>query len=144
MSLISSRRQSSVYSCQSKSSRNVLVTFLTRCARWETSPGTTVEDGGQFTLGGRNQSLYDGDITFVPLTQQSSWIIPLESVSVNGNTISISANSTGASIDSGTKLIYGPDDLVSSFYAGVPGAQQGETVDPALQGFWVVREYRLY
>jgi len=101
-----------------------------------------VEDGGQLTLGGRNQTLYNGDITFVPLIQQSMWVVPLESVIVNSNTtISISANSTGAAIDSGTKLIYGPDDLVSSFYAGVPGAQQGQTVDPLLQGFWLVREY---
>jgi len=101
-----------------------------------------VEEGGQLTLGGRNQSLYEGDITFVPLTQRSQWLIPLKSVIVNGNTLSLSANSSAA-IDSGTKLIYGPDDVVANFFAGVPGAQQGEAVDSRLQGYWAVREYKL-
>jgi hypothetical protein len=102
-----------------------------------------VEDGGQFTLGGRNQSLYDTDVTFIPLVQESGWIIPLQAVIANSNTtISISSNSTGAVVDSGTKLIYGPDDLVNNFFAGVPAAQKGENLNPALQGYWVLREFR--
>jgi cathepsin D len=111
--------------------------------RWDASQTATVADGGQFTLGGRNNSLYDGEVNFLPLLEQAWWTIPFQSIVVNSNTqFALTGTYASAIVDSGTTLIYGPNDVVDAFYAAIPGSKTGATVDPSLQGQWVVREYK--
>jgi Eukaryotic aspartyl protease len=141
--LINSRHQSSACSYPSKLTRNVIFAHLDKILRWDASQTATVADGGQFTLGGRNTSLYDGEITFLPLLEQAWWTIPFQAIIVNSNTeLRLSGTYANAIVDSGTTLVYGPDDVINAFYAAIPGSQTGESIDPSLQGQWVIREYK--
>ncbi|KAG9032898.1 hypothetical protein FS842_004024 [Serendipita sp. 407] len=109
-------------------------------SQWNPSdPNDVVTPGGQFTIGGRNTSLYDGDIKFIPISQQSYWTIPLDSIVVSSNTTLSMTGSYGRAIaDTGTTLIAGPNEVVDAFYAAVPGAVRGETVSLQLAGFWLI------
>ncbi|PIL36226.1 transporter [Ganoderma sinense ZZ0214-1] len=69
-------------------------------------------------LGGTNSSLYTGDFESHPINSSFYWLIPNGTLVLNG-----SALATGNTIiDSGTTLIYGPPDAVSSLYQNIPGA----------------------
>ncbi|KAG8830178.1 hypothetical protein FRC17_005270 [Serendipita sp. 399] len=109
-------------------------------SQWNPSdPDAVVTPGGQFTIGGRNTSLYDGDITFIPIARQSYWTIPLDSIVVSSNTTIRMAGSYGRAIaDTGTTLLAGPEEAVDAFYAAVPGSERGETVSSQLSGFWLI------
>jgi cathepsin D len=109
--------------------------------RWDASATADIAAGGQLTLGGRNTSLFDGNPTFVNLLTQDYWTIPLNSIVVTSNTtLALTGNDAIAIIDSGSTIITGPTDTVDSFFAAVPGAVQGQTIDPRLEGEWAVRE----
>jgi cathepsin D len=114
---------------------------------WASSASDDIAPGGQFTLGGRNTSLYTGDVSFVELTQQDYWTVPLTSIHIpsttggNGQTLTASGDEATAIIDSGSTIITGPTDMVDAFYAAIPDAVKGETVDRTLEGSWVVRTY---
>jgi hypothetical protein len=88
--------------------------------------------------------MFDGDIQFVPLLEQKSWSIPLNSIFIPstsggpGTTLTPSQNETSAEIDSGSTITTGPESLVDAFYAAVDGAVRGETIDAAWQGYWLV------
>jgi len=108
-------------------------------AEWDASATADIAPGGQLTLGGRNTSLFDGDPTFVNLLTQDYWNIPLNSIVVTSNTtLTLTGNDAAAIIDSGSTIITGPTDTVDSFFAAVPGAVQGQTIDPRLAGEWAV------
>jgi cathepsin D len=102
--------------------------------------------GGQFTLGGRNASLYDGDVAFVPIDKtQNYWTIPVLSLMRRGGggankTVPSAPSQRFAMVDTGTTLIVGPAILVDSFFDGAPGALRGSTVDSSLNGTWLLRE----
>jgi len=84
-----------------------------------------VEPGGYLTFGYLNESVYDPDtLAFVdiPTGLESYWVIPMEALTVNATNITL-ASDTYVAIDTGTTLIGGPSDLVSSFYSKIPGAQ---------------------
>ncbi|KAG6826762.1 hypothetical protein H0H92_014538 [Tricholoma furcatifolium] len=82
-------------------------------------------------LGFANQSLYTGDIEYTDLaTAESYWLLPLTSISTNGNSISIPSGSDGyAAIDTGTTLVGGPSEYLDEFYAQIPGANAGTACD---------------
>lgn len=108
-------------------------------ADWASAATDDIAPGGQFTLGGRNTSLFDGDPTFVDLISQDYWTVPLNSIVVTSNlTINLSGADATAIIDSGSTIISGPTAVVDQFFQGVPGAVRGETVSPQLQGEWVI------
>ncbi|KAH7334871.1 aspartic peptidase domain-containing protein [Rhizoctonia solani] len=73
--------------------------------------------GAELYIGGTDESLYSGGITYSPLTSQSYWSTS-ESATVDGS----SAYSSGMIIDSGTTLVVGPADSVASFWNTVDGA----------------------
>jgi Eukaryotic aspartyl protease len=95
-------------------------------------------------LGGRNASMYNGDIQFVPVTSQDYWTVPLNSIVVPsasggaGTTLTPTETEKSAIIDSGSSIITGPKSLVDAFYAAVDGAVDGGTVDSTLRGQWLV------
>lgn len=97
------------------------------------------EPGGQFTMGGTNSSLYDGDINFVSLVKAQYWTVPLSGLGVSsGSTIELSGSTANAAIDTGTTLIGGPSSVLDEFYAQIPGAARGSTVDSSLQDYYVI------
>ncbi|CAE6481261.1 unnamed protein product, partial [Rhizoctonia solani] len=73
--------------------------------------------GAELYIGGADESLYTGSITYSPLTSESYWLTT-GSATVDG----ASAYSGGMIIDSGTTLVVGPSDSVESFWASVDGA----------------------
>jgi len=92
-------------------------------------------DGGVFTLGGTNSSLFTGDIDFqnMPTSPPSFWLLSLSSVTVGGKSVQItSGDSAVSAIDTGTTLIGGPSNDVAAIWAAVPGSGPSQ----AQQGFF--------
>ena len=108
---------------------------------------STEEFGGIFTLGGRNQTLYTGDVEFSPLVtidgRKTYWLVnvsgaylipqdlrlaicyPHASISgmrVNGKDITLPSSGVGV-VETGTTLIGGPPAVISAIYAQIPGSQ---------------------
>ncbi|KAG8804653.1 hypothetical protein FRC17_005915, partial [Serendipita sp. 399] len=97
------------------------------------------EPGGQFTMGGTNSSLYDGDINFIDLVRAQYWTVPMTSLGISGGrSISLSGSTQNAAIDTGTTLIGGPSSVLDQFYASIPGAARGDQVDGSLRDYYVV------
>jgi cathepsin D len=94
-------------------------------------------NGGVMTLGGRNSSLFTGDIEFLSMPSsaaQSFWLLELSSMTVQGKSVAITAGSSAFSaIDTGTTLIAGPSIDVQNIWAAVPGSQP---LTGNLQGFY--------
>ncbi|KAH9811416.1 putative aspartic peptidase A1 [Melampsora americana] len=89
-----------------------------------TSPNE-IEPGGLFTIGTLNSSLFEGEIEFISLPNglESYWLIPMESISINGFNLDLSKQNTkNVAIDTGTTLIGGPAEEVKSFYSNIPGS----------------------
>jgi len=109
------------------------------------------ESGGTFTLGGRNKTLFKGDVEANPLVldgvKQTHWLLnspcmypicthlvlshPRDSISavtVNGKVVADKQKRHNgpppiAAIDTGTPVIGGPSSVVQAIYAQIPGAQ---------------------
>jgi hypothetical protein len=65
---------------------------------------------GQLTFGGVDHSKFDGEIEYVPLTDESYWKVAMEGMKYGGEDIT---SSVSAIVDSGTSLLAGPKDKVS-------------------------------
>jgi len=82
--------------------------------------------GGVFTLGGQNQTLYQGDVEFLPLVtnvgRQTYWLLTVSAITVNGRSVTLPSGNVAA-IDTGTTLIGGPSDAVAAIFAQIPGSQ---------------------
>ncbi|PCH41742.1 acid protease [Wolfiporia cocos MD-104 SS10] len=85
----------------------------------------------EMTLGGANDKLYKGEMTYLPVTQQAYWQVDMDAVNVNGNR---TLQGLPAIIDTGTTLIIGEGAAVREMYASVPGAKP----DAAKPGFYTV------
>ncbi|KAI0250110.1 aspartic peptidase domain-containing protein [Lactifluus subvellereus] len=94
--------------------------FLTR---YVNNPNAQIEEpGGVFTLGGRNTTLFRGNIDFQSFTATGSfWLQTVHSVTVNGKTVNI-GNTNTAAIDTGTTLIGGPTAAVNAIWGAVPNS----------------------
>lgn len=85
-----------------------------------TIPAST--PGGVLTLGGVNKKFYKGKITYTKVqTPLRYWTIPTEEVRFNGR--AVTNGTTQAIIDTGTSLIYGPQQIVVPFMQSIPGAR---------------------
>ncbi|OJA21662.1 hypothetical protein AZE42_09551 [Rhizopogon vesiculosus] len=94
----------------------------------------TEEPGGSFTMGFANTSLYTGNIDWQDLPSTPSyWILPMESLTVQGNTITPSSAESFSAIDTGTTLVGGPPDVIQSIYQQIPGSAPGSG---DWQGYW--------
>ena len=81
-------------------------------------------DGGKATFGYLDSSLYTGDVTYVSVPDNSQyWRIPMDSVTMQGTSISLDAGNSVA-VDTGTTLIGGPSDTVRVIYEAIDGARQ--------------------
>ncbi|KAJ3772679.1 aspartic peptidase domain-containing protein [Lentinula raphanica] len=99
---------------------------------WLAREGSTVS-GGVFTLGGSNTSLFSGDIEFLDTQGTPSfWLLTMNALTVQSQSISLGSSSQLSAIDTGTTLIGGPSDAVQNFYASIAGSEEV----PQEQGFW--------
>ncbi|PPR01067.1 hypothetical protein CVT26_016014 [Gymnopilus dilepis] len=95
------------------------------------NPSSTAEEvnGGVFTLGGTNSSLFSGDIDFqqFPVNTPSYWLQTLSSVTVNGQTVDVATGpSVLSAIDTGTTLIVGPANDVAAIWEAVPNSSPSD------------------
>ncbi|KAJ3759008.1 aspartic peptidase domain-containing protein [Lentinula raphanica] len=98
-----------------------------------TVDGDTEVSGGVFTLGGSNTSLFSGDIEFLDTQGTPSfWLLTMNALTVQSQSISLGSSSQLSAIDTGTTLIGGPSDAVQNFYASIAGSEEV----PQEQGFW--------
>ncbi|KAF9227090.1 acid protease, partial [Gyrodon lividus] len=81
--------------------------------------------GGTLTLGGTNSSLYTGTIEFIDMPSSSTpsyWLQQVNTVTVQGKSVSVPSSSGLAAIDTGTTLIGAPSSIVQNIWADIPGA----------------------
>ncbi|KAG8999657.1 hypothetical protein FRB95_012666 [Tulasnella sp. JGI-2019a] len=85
--------------------------------------------GGSFTIGTVDSTQYKGDIQYtnIPTNAQSWWLLPMTSITVNGQTFPL--NGALSAIDTGTTLLGGPQDSTDAIYKTIPGAQAGSGSD---------------
>ncbi|KAG8854472.1 hypothetical protein FRB96_007534 [Tulasnella sp. 330] len=90
--------------------------------------------GGSLDLGFTNSSLYTGAIDYIdiPDGQESFWLIPLTSVTVQGQTLT-NSGTVLAAMDTGTTLIGGPATAIAAIYSQIPGSQLAGDNYP---GYW--------
>ncbi|POW07854.1 hypothetical protein PSTT_07968 [Puccinia striiformis] len=86
------------------------------------STATDVEPGGVMTLGGINNTLFQGDVNYISLKSQSYWLIAMDSVSIDGQVLP-GTQSNAVAIDTGTSLIGAPTAVVAAVYAQIQGAK---------------------
>jgi hypothetical protein len=93
------------------------------------------------TIGGTNSSLYTGNINYINLTQAQYWMIPMTSIDVGTQAITLSGSNQNAVIDTGTTLIGGPKNVLDALYSQVPGSAPGTALSSSLADYYLIREY---
>ncbi|KAI8147734.1 aspartic peptidase domain-containing protein [Fennellomyces sp. T-0311] len=90
--------------------------------------------GGQLMLGGVNPNLYNGNLTFVNVTEDRYWEVPFNGIKIGNKTImsggsgsSVGANQSTAIIDTGTTLIIMPPSMSRAIHMAIPGAEYNST-----------------
>ncbi|KZV67009.1 acid protease [Peniophora sp. CONT] len=85
---------------------------------------TSISDtnaGGSLTFGGRNETLFQGDVEFFPSAAGDTyWYQNVASLTLNGKPIAI--NLSLAAMDTGSSFFFGPPDVVGDFWGQVPGS----------------------
>jgi len=74
--------------------------------------------GAELYVGGANNMLYRGDITYTHVTHVGFWQVSIDDVRVNGNII---LENVPAIIDSGANFIYGDSNRVAELYRPIGG-----------------------
>lgn len=97
---------------------------------------TSLANGGVFTLGGTNSTLFSGNIEFNSLVSTPSfWLLALSKLTVNGAAVTLSSTNPLSAIDTGTTLIGGPHDDVASLYSSISGAVSVGSSQPGFYAF---------
>ncbi|KAI0267053.1 aspartic peptidase domain-containing protein [Gloeopeniophorella convolvens] len=104
------------------------------------SQSTGNAPGGALTLGGRNATLFQGDVDFQAFSFQnqggSFWTQTVAGVTVNGKSVSVPGGAQAlAAIDTGTTLIGAPTAAVNAIWGAVPGAQSMGAQTPGFFAF---------
>jgi len=66
---------------------------------------------GELTVGGYDQDRFQGEITWVDLLTPTYWVAPMEKVTFNG--VEVSRGRSAGIMDTGTSLIYAPQEAVT-------------------------------
>ncbi|MEE6511469.1 hypothetical protein FKM82_018022 [Ascaphus truei] len=80
---------------------------------------------GEVIFGGVDNSLYSGQISWAPVTQQLYWQIAIDEFAINGQATGWCSQGCQAMVDTGTSLITVPQQFMSSLLQYL-GAQQGQ------------------
>jgi len=93
------------------------------------SRAATGSSGSLLTLGGYNTNFFEGNITYVNVSRQAYWEIPMDSVKIGSTDLHISH---GAAIDTGTSLIAVPSNeaVTINRYIGASRLPTGQYVVP--------------
>ncbi|XP_034486466.1 lysosomal aspartic protease-like [Drosophila innubila] len=67
--------------------------------------GTSTTQGGELIFGGSDSSLYSGELTYVPVSEQGYWQFTMASADIDGNNL---CDDCQAIADTGTSLIVAP------------------------------------
>ncbi|XP_071399518.1 pepsin A-like [Centroberyx affinis] len=81
------------------------------------------QGGSVVTFGGIDPSHYQGQITWIPLSNELYWQITVDSVTVNGQVVACNGGCQ-AIVDTGTSLIVGPQSSISSINSWVGATSQ--------------------
>ncbi|PRP89791.1 hypothetical protein PROFUN_00133 [Planoprotostelium fungivorum] len=71
-------------------------------------------EGGEMTLGGMDTKHYTGDITYVPLTNETYWEFALDDVVFAGKSLNLCPKGCHAIADTGTSLLAVPADVATA------------------------------
>ncbi|KAH7912689.1 aspartic peptidase domain-containing protein [Hygrophoropsis aurantiaca] len=88
--------------------------------------------GSELYIGGANPKMYKGGFTYVDVTKQGYWEVPLGGVSSAGKKIIGQVDSI---IDSGTSLILGDNANVKKIYEAIGGKDATSTVGAGFYSF---------
>lgn len=77
---------------------------------------------GEMAIGGYNADRMQGDINWIDLAYPAYWLIAMAQVKFGETVLTESKIGTGAIMDTGTSLIYGPSDQVRKMIATIDGA----------------------
>ncbi|KAL7281895.1 hypothetical protein ACG7TL_003361 [Trametes sanguinea] len=90
-------------------------------------------DQPELTLGGVNQDLFSGDITYTPVTHEGYWQVDMDALSVEGKSV---LEKIPVIIDTGTTQIIGDKNSVAAFYAAIPGS--ADASDTIQSGYYTI------
>jgi len=74
------------------------------------------DTSGELSIGSLDSTKYTGDISYVPVTSETYWMVDLTSISINGQSL---VSGSRCIIDSGTSLIVGPSEEVDAIMLGL-------------------------
>lgn len=78
-------------------------------------------ESSQLTLGGRNTSQYAGPITPVPVVAETAWLVGLEGITINSQSVGATIKGQAA-IDTGTSFVVVPLQTLAAIFALIPGS----------------------
>ncbi|RWA11579.1 hypothetical protein EKO27_g3529 [Xylaria grammica] len=79
---------------------------------------------GEIVFGAVNPAKYTGDITYSSVKSNSAWTIPMDGITISGESAGITGRS--AYIDTGTSFVFGPPDDVEAMYKLIPGSSSSD------------------
>ncbi|KAG0093677.1 hypothetical protein BGZ92_003579 [Podila epicladia] len=82
-----------------------------------------LSNGGQFIFGGVDNSLFRGEITYLPVTSSKDWQITVDQIFIGRKELSVSSSASNAIVDTGSSFILFPDYLATAFHRAIPKAQ---------------------
>lgn len=88
------------------------------------------KSGGEIIFGGSDQSKYQGNITYVPISKVGYWQFNMDSASI-GNTTKLCQGGCQAIADTGTSLIVGPSADINKMFSTLGVDSSSPVVDCA-------------
>merc|ERR1712054_495379 len=80
-------------------------------------------DNSELVLGGTDPAHYTGEISYVPLSEEAYWMFTMDEFKMG----SLSTKNVTVIADTGTSLLAGPKDFISSVQAAIGGTAVGTT-----------------
>ncbi|KAH7912668.1 aspartic peptidase domain-containing protein [Hygrophoropsis aurantiaca] len=90
------------------------------------------QSGSELYIGGANSKMYTGEFTYVDVTKQGYWEVPLDGVSSADKQI---LNQLDSIIDTGTTVIIGDMANVKAFYDAIGGQDATSTAGAGIYTF---------